>query len=389
MPIFFAGLIWGDIAFVLVGHNQACAAAGLKLGSQSMSQDPTSQTNVAALQARIEEIKTTAMQELQAAESKKKLYEAKVQFLGKSGSLTEIMKEMGKLSPQEKPLLGQWVNQAKQELEKIYATREAALAEAEAEAQMTQENLDLSLPSVPQKFGSEHPVAKVFAEMVGILSRLGYVLRQGPHIESDFYNFEALNLPADHPARDMQDTFFVDDKHVLRTHTSPIWSRALASEKPPFRIIGAGAVFRCDSDISHLPHFHQFEGVCVDEKISMADLKGTISFFVKEFFGSGLKTRFRPSFFPFTEPSAEVDCTCPVCRGSGCSLCKQSGWIEIGGCGLINPKVFASANLEYPRWQGFAWGFGIDRMAIIKYGIDDIRLLPENDLRFLRQFRGL
>jgi phenylalanyl-tRNA synthetase alpha chain len=216
--------------------------------------------------------------------------------------------------------------------------------------------------------------------------RLGYSLRLGPLIEKDYYNFEALNIPKDHPARDMQDTFFVNEHQVLRTHTSPIQIHSLESEKPPLRIIGVGAVFRCDSDISHLPHFHQIEGMCVDRKVSMADLKGTISFFVKEFFGEGLKTRFRPSFFPFTEPSAEVDCTCPICKGTGCSLCKQSGWIEIGGCGLINPKVFKMSNVNYPEWNGFAFGFGIERMAIIKYGIDDIRHFPENDLRFLRQF---
>jgi phenylalanyl-tRNA synthetase alpha chain len=178
----------------------------------------------------------------------------------------------------------------------------------------------------------------------------------------------------------------VDDTHVLRTHTSPIQIHSLENEKLPLRIVGTGPVFRCDSDISHLPNFHQIEGMCVDEKVSMSDLKGTISFFVKEFFGPGLKTRFRPSFFPFTEPSAEVDCSCPICKGKGCSLCKHSGWIEIGGCGLINPKVFEHAKVEYPKWQGFAFGFGIERMAIIKYGVDDIRHFPANDVRFLKQF---
>ncbi|PWU15738.1 MAG: phenylalanine--tRNA ligase subunit alpha [Bdellovibrio sp.] len=351
-----------------------------------MSQTPVPQTKVKGL---IEEIKAQAALALQGATSRKALYEVKVVFLGKHGKLTEVMKEMAKIPKEERPQFGQWVNEAKTALEEFYLRREKELTAQELDRQMQVETLDLTLPAVPRELGSEHPVDKVYSEMVKILSRLGYALKLGPHIESEFYNFESLNMPAHHPARDMQDTFFVDDQHVLRTHTSPVWSRALEQEKPPFRIVSAGAVFRCDNDISHLPHFHQFEGVCVDEKISMADLKGTISFFVREFFGAGLKTRFRPSFFPFTEPSAEVDCTCPVCRGSGCSLCKQSGWIEIGGCGLIHPKVFAMAHLEYPRWQGFAWGFGIDRMAIIKYGIDDIRLFPENDLRFLQQFRGL
>ncbi len=351
-----------------------------------MSQLTASQTKVKQI---VDEIKAQGIQAFSTAATRKILYDAKVEFTGKSGKLTEVMKEMAKLPKEEKPQFGQWVNEAKQALEEIYNKRDRELGDAEIDAKMADEAMDLTLPPIPHLTGTEHPVAKVFSEMVDILSRIGYVLKLGPHIESDYYNFEALNMPANHPARDMQDTFFVDDTHVLRTHTSPVWSRALATEKPPFRIIGAGGVFRCDSDISHLPHFHQFEGVCIDEKVSMADLKGTISFFVREFFGSGLKTRFRPSFFPFTEPSAEVDCTCPVCRGKGCALCKQTGWIEIGGCGLINPRVFKAAHVDYPRWQGFAWGFGIDRMAIIKYGIDDIRLFPENDLRFLTQFRGL
>lgn len=338
-------------------------------------------------QSKLNEIKDAALNAFRSSEGRKALYDQKVEFLGKSGKLTEIMKLMAGLSKEEKPQFGQIVNQVKTALEEAYERREKELFELELDKKMSSESVDLSLPATLHRIGTLHPVYKVFQEMVEILSKVGFSLKLGPHIESDYYNFEALNIPADHPARDMQDTFFVDDRHVLRTHTSPVWSRALEKEKPPFRILGAGAVFRYDSDISHLPHFHQFEGVCVQEKVSMADLKGTISFFVKEFFGPGLKTRFRPSFFPFTEPSAEVDCTCPVCRGKGCSLCKQTGWIEIGGCGLINPKVFEFAKLDQTKWQGFAWGFGIDRMAIIKYGIDDIRLLPENDLRFLSQFR--
>ena len=251
---------------------------------------------------------------------------------------------------------------------------------------MQGEELDLTLPAAPRRPGVKHPIHLVTDEIFKVMSRLGYSIRQGPLIEKDFYNFEALNIPANHPARDMQDTFFVDDTHVLRTHTSPIQIHAMESENPPLRVLGWGPVFRCDSDISHLPSFHQIEALCVDRKVSMADLKGTIAFFVREFFGPGLKTRFRPSYFPFTEPSAEIDCSCPMCKGKGCSLCKQSGWIEIGGCGLVNPKVFGFTKIEYPRWQGFAFGFGIERMAIIKYGVEDIRLFPENDLRFLGQF---
>jgi phenylalanyl-tRNA synthetase alpha chain len=314
------------------------------------------------------------------------LYNYKVQYLGKSGALTEAMKMMATLPKEEKPLFGKLVNEVKSELEAVYESAENNLKNKEIEVQMLSEKLDLSLSPAAVERGHEHPIYKVTHEIFSIMARLGYALRTGPMIEKDYYNFEALNIPKNHPARDMQDTFFVDETHVLRTHTSPIQIHSLENEKPPLRIIGTGPVFRCDSDISHLPNFHQIEGMCVDEKVSMSDLKGTIAFFVREFFGPGLKTRFRPSFFPFTEPSAEVDCSCPICKGSGCSLCKQTGWIEIGGCGLINPKVFEFAKVEYPRWQGFAFGFGVERMAIIKYGVDDIRHFPKNDIRFLKQF---
>jgi phenylalanyl-tRNA synthetase alpha chain len=335
---------------------------------------------------KLDQIKEEALKRFQQAINSTALYDEKVRYLGKNGLFTDIMKDMASLSKEERPLFGKKVNEVKQALEAHYLQCETELKKQELEAKMLAEEVDMTLPGPAHFQGSEHPVAKVTREIYEIMSRLGYSLRQGPMIEKDQYNFEALNIPADHPARDMQDTFFIDPTHVLRTHTSPIQIHSLESEKPPLRIIGTGAVFRCDSDISHLPHFHQIEGMCVDEKISMADLKGTISFFVREFFGAGLKTRFRPSFFPFTEPSAEVDCSCLICKGKGCSMCKQTGWVEIGGCGLINPKVFQHAGVEYPRWQGFAFGFGIERMAIIKYGVDDIRLFPENDTRFLRQF---
>ena len=334
----------------------------------------------------LDSVQAEALAAFQKAANSRELYDLKVHYLGKSGLLTEAMKEMAKLPKEEKPAFGKRVNEVKQALESAYTQAEESLKKKEIEAQMALEELDLTLPGVQKTRGSEHPVSLVLNDIIAIMSRLGYSLRTGPLIEKDYYNFEALNIPADHPARDMQDTFFIDPTHVLRTHTSPIQIHTLETEKPPLRILGAGPVFRCDSDISHLPNFHQIEGMCVDEKVSMADLKGTISFFVREFFGSGLKTRFRPSFFPFTEPSAEVDCSCPICKGKGCSLCKHSGWIEIGGCGLINPRVLQLAKVNYPEWQGFAFGFGIERMAIIKYGIEDIRLFPENDTRFLRQF---
>lgn len=336
--------------------------------------------------AQLDQIKTQALQSFESAQNSQELYQFKVQFLGKTGALTEAMKIMVSLPKEEKPAFGKLVNEVKAGLESAYEKFENALKNKEISSQMLNETLDLSLPVASQQAGREHPIHRVTNEIFGIMARLGYSLRTGPLIEKDYYNFEALNIPPNHPARDMQDTFFIDETHVLRTHTSPIQIHSLENEKPPLRIIGTGSVFRVDSDISHLPNFHQIEGMCVDEKVSMSDLKGTISFFVKEFFGPGLKTRFRPSFFPFTEPSAEVDCSCPICKGKGCSLCKQSGWIEIGGCGLMNPKVFEFAKIEYPKWQGFAFGFGIERMAIIKYGVDDIRLFPANDIRFLKQF---
>ncbi len=320
------------------------------------------------------------------AQSSKDLYEMKVQFLGKSGSFSSVMREMGALPPAEKPLVGKLVNEAKSKLEALYAECESRLKADELAKQLEVETLDLTLPGAAEPPGARHPISIVIEEISAILARIGYATRTGPLIEKDSFNFEALNIPKDHPARDMQDTFYIDGEHVLRTHTSPIQVHALFNEKPPFRITGVGPVFRVDSDVSHSPNFHQIEGFCVDRKVSMADLKGTITFFVREFFGSNLKTRFRPSFFPFTEPSAEVDCQCPICSGKGCRMCKDSGWVEIGGCGLTHPNVLKFAGVQYPEWQAFAFGFGIERMAIIKYGIDDIRLFNENDLRFLRQF---
>lgn len=338
------------------------------------------------LNGKLEEIRAQAVSAFQSASTMKDLYELKVQFLGKQGSFSSVMKEMGKLPPAEKPIFGKLVNEVKQALESVYSEKEESLRASELQAKLQAESLDLTLPAPVEALGSKHPISIVIEEISGILSRMGYSVRTGPLIEKDSFNFEGLNIPKDHPARDMQDTFYIDESHVLRTHTSPIQIHALFEEKPPLRLVGVGPVFRCDSDISHSPNFHQIEGFCVDNKVSMADLKGTISFFVREFFGPNLKTRFRPSFFPFTEPSAEIDCQCPICVGKGCSMCKQSGWVEIGGCGLVHPNVFKFAGVPTPEWQGFAFGFGIERMAIIKYGIDDIRLFNENDVRFLRQF---
>ncbi|MFZ4404755.1 MAG: phenylalanine--tRNA ligase subunit alpha [Pseudobdellovibrionaceae bacterium] len=344
-------------------------------------------SNLQNLQSQLDELQRVCLEQFTAATTSKDLYDAKVNFLGKNGQITEVAKQLGSIAKEDRPAFGQKINQVKSVLEDSYSQSESRLKYQELNQQLQQEKLDMTLPGVDQPTGRLHPVTLVTDEILSIMARLGYSVRTGPLIEKDYYNFEALNIPADHPAREMQDTFFIDPQNVLRTHTSPIQIHSLENETLPLRVVGTGAVFRCDSDISHLPHFHQIEALCVDKKVSMADLKGTISFFVKEFFGSGLKTRFRPSFFPFTEPSAEVDCSCPVCKGSGCALCKQSGWIEIGGSGLVNPKVFKLAKIDPEAWQGFAFGFGVERMAIIKYGIEDIRLFPENNVRFLEQFK--
>ena len=339
-----------------------------------------------SLKDRIDAIRVQAENEFKAAQNSRELYELKVRILGKTGSFQGIMKEMGGMSPAEKPVAGKLLNEAKVALEGLYSDCESKLKTSELDAKLKSESLDLSLPGVPTAVGAQHPVSLVTEEITMILSRMGYSIRTGPLIETDRNNFEGLNVPKDHPARDMQDTFYIDETHVLRTHTSPIQVRTYENEKPPLRIAAPGSVFRCDSDVSHSPNFHQIEGICVDKKVSMSDLKGTVTYFVGEFFGKGLKTRFRPSFFPFTEPSAEIDCQCAVCKGKGCRMCSNTGWVEIGGSGLIHPNVLSFAGIDPKEWQGFAFGFGIERMAIIKYGINDIRLFSDNNVRFLEQF---
>ncbi|MCB0392561.1 MAG: phenylalanine--tRNA ligase subunit alpha [Bdellovibrionales bacterium] len=338
------------------------------------------------LQEKANQVYEQAKAAIMAANDTKTLYAAKVQFLGKQGQLSSLMKEMVQLPKEERPEFGKLVNEKKKSLESQYELRENELKRQELETQIANEKLDMSLPGPQFNRGQKHPITHVIEEITDILSRLGYSVQSGPLIEKDWFNFEALNIPPDHPARDEQDTFYIDHNHVLRTHTSPVQIHTMQKEKPPFRAIAPGPVFRCDSDVSHSPNFHQIEALLIDKTVSMADLKGTIAYFVREFFGSEIKTRFRPSFFPFTEPSAEVDCSCPICKGKGCRMCKGSGWIEIGGSGLVNPKVLEQVNIDPSEWQGFAFGFGVERMAIIKYGISDIRLFSDNDIRFLSQF---
>lgn len=310
----------------------------------------------------------------------------RVQYLGKKGRLTAIMKDMGKLSAEERPRIGAVANNVKDELLGVFEQQLQLLKQQHLSERMEQERIDVTLPGRHQKTGTKHPVTLITEELVEIFSYLGFSVAQGPEVEEDFYNFEALNLPKDHPARDMQDTFYITDNEVLRTHTSPVQIRTMLQHQPPLRIIAPGTVYRRDSDITHSPMFHQIEGFMVDEHITFGDLKGILTAFITECFGKNVGVRFRPSFFPFTEPSAEVDIQCVICGGKGCRVCQNSGWLEILGSGMIDPEVFASVNYSSEKYSGFAFGMGLERIAMLKYGVNDLRLFFENDIRFLRQF---
>ena len=340
------------------------------------------------MKSEIKKIFESAKHDFESAKESSALYEIKVRYMGKKGLLSLLMKELKNVSNDDRPALGQLINEAQETLKSLYSQRETELKESELLSQIKKDFLDLSLPAPSKDLGAYHPISLVIKKIITIFRSLGYSVQSGPFVESDWYNFEALNIPAFHPSRDLQDTFYVDKDYVLRTHTSPVQIRALKSLKPPFATLAPGAVFRCDSDVSHSPMFHQVEGLFVDKQVSFGDLKGALSFFLQELFGQNVKVRFRPSYFPFTEPSAEYDVSCFLCKGEGCSICKKSGWIEIGGCGLVHPQVFKSVSYEEGVWQGFAFGLGVERIAMILYGIEDIRLFFENDLRFLKQFEN-
>lgn len=314
------------------------------------------------------------------------LQEIRVRFLGKKGELTSIMKGMGGLSAEERPVVGAVANRVKDEVTATFETRLQILKAQAMTTRLEQEKIDVSLPGRRSALGSKHPVTLVTEELIDIFSSLGFCVAEGPEVEQDFYNFEALNIPKDHPARDMQDTFYIDDEIVLRTHTSPVQVRSMLKQQPPLRVIAPGTVYRRDSDLTHTPMFHQIEGFMVDENITFGDLKGVLTTFIHECFGKNVGVRFRPSFFPFTEPSAEVDIQCVICGGSGCRVCKNSGWLEILGSGMIDPEVFKSVEYDSERYSGFAFGMGLERIAMLKYGVNDLRLFFENDVRFLRQF---
>ena len=311
------------------------------------------------------------------------LEDFRVAYLGKKGALTSLMKKMGQVPPQERPELGKLANHIKQNLQKRFEEVRGSLSKEKASHS---DVLDVTLPGREPLRGHFHPITLMIKEVCQVFSRMGFTIVEGPNVELDYYNFEALNFPKDHPARDMQDTFYVSPQVVLRTHTSPMQVRVMEAQKPPVSIIAPGKFYRRDSDVSHTPMFHQVEGLLVDKDVSFGDLKGTLTSFVHQMFGSETRLRFRPSFFPFTEPSAEVDIQCVICRGKGCRTCSHSGWLEILGSGMVDPEVYRFVDYDPEVYSGFAFGLGIERVAMLMYGIDDIQMFFKNDMRFLRQF---
>lgn len=331
----------------------------------------------------LEQIKTAALKELDAADKTKKIKELSIKYLGRKGELTLFLRNISQLPPEERPKAGQRANQIKKELEVRFDNKIKKLSRSTLAAK---DEIDVSLPGRTQEPGTLHPITRITREICDIFISMGFDIVEGPEVETDYYNFEALNFQKDHPARDMQDTFYVSDNIVLRTHTSPTQPRVMEKQDPPVRIIAPGKVYRCDSDLTHTPMFHQVEGLLVDENVSFGDLKGTLTTFIHRMFGSKTMLRFRPSYFPFTEPSAEVDISCVMCNGKGCRICSKTGWLEILGSGMVHPAVLENVNYDTSRYTGFAFGMGVDRIAMLKYGIDDIRKYFENDFRFLSQF---
>ncbi len=318
--------------------------------------------------------------------SEKELQELKIRYLGKKGELTAVMKRLATLSAEDRPTMGQAINSIKERFEEEVASRLTGMKESDKLRRLASERIDVTLPGRQSAVGTRHPVTLVMEEVSEIFAGLGFQVAEGPEIELDFYNFEALNFPKDHPARDMQDTFFLEGERLLRTHTSPVQVRTMLRHAPPVRIIAPGTVYRCDSDATHSPMFHQIEGLMVDKGITFGDLKGILTIFLNQYFGKGIGMRLRPSYFPFTEPSAEVDIACVICKGKGCRVCKNSGWLEILGAGMVDPEVFRHVGYDPDAVTGFAFGMGIERLAMLKYGINDMRFLFENDIRFLSQF---
>jgi len=331
-------------------------------------------------------LKQTFLAELDNIKSIQELSNLKAKYIGKKGLITERIKQLRSLSPEERKVQGIFLNELKNFVEETIKNKEVQLRQQEISEALKKEYIDITLPGKDFYFGGSHPVNKTLFEIVDIFRELGFTVEEGPEVELDYYNFEALNIPKNHPARDMQDTFYVSEDVVLRTHTSPIQIRVMEKKNPPLRFIAPGKVYRCDSDVSHTPMFHQVEGLMVDEEVSFSHLKGMLVYFLRRLFGEEIPVRFRPSFFPFTEPSTEIDIGCIICGAKGCRVCKGTGWLEVLGAGMVHPNVFKFAGYPHGKYTGFAFGMGVERLTMLKYGIDDIRLFFENDIRFLRQF---
>lgn len=334
----------------------------------------------------LDELLAQALQALATATDLMQLDAVRVHYLGKKGLFTDQMKELGKLDPEQRRTVGQVINQAKDRLQSELEAKKTALESAALSARLASERIDVTLAGRGQAVAGLHPVTTTLRRINKIFASVGFNVVEGPEIEDDYHNFEALNIPAHHPARAMHDTFYFDAHRVLRTHTSPVQIRVMESETPPLKVIAPGRVYRCDSDITHTPMFHQVEGFLVDTDVSFADLKGVVYEFLRAFFEKDIQVRFRPSYFPFTEPSAEVDIECVMCGGEGCRVCSHTGWLEVMGCGMIHPEVFKSVGIDSEQYSGFAFGMGVERLAMLRYGINDLRLFFENDLKFLQQF---
>lgn len=335
----------------------------------------------------LENIKAEAVVAIEAASDIAALEELRVSYLGKKGALTGLLKNLGQLSAEDRPKAGAEINAVKQQLNEQLNARKASLQGAALAAQLAEEAIDVTLPGRRAETGSLHPITRTIQRMETFFSSMGFEVVEGPEIEDDYHNFEALNIPAHHPARAMHDTFYVDDTHVLRTHTSGVQVRTMEAQQPPIRVICPGRVYRCDSDLTHSPMFHQVEGLLIDETSNFGHLKGLLEDFLQAFFErDDLSVRLRPSYFPFTEPSAEVDIQCVKCSGAGCRVCSHTGWIEVLGCGMVNPKVLEMSGIDPDKYRGFAFGMGVERLSMLRYGIGDLRLNFDNDLRFLAQF---
>lgn len=335
----------------------------------------------------LQQLVDTALNLVASAQNEQELDNVRVQFLGKKGEITEQLKGLGKLPAEQRPQAGADINVAKEKVQTALVARKLVLEKQALDERLAKECVDVTLPGRRNEVGGFHPVTVTMKRIEAFFQKAGFAVVEGPEIEDDYHNFEALNIPSHHPARAMHDTFYFDARMLLRTHTSPVQVRVMEQSQPPLRVICPGRVYRCDSDVTHSPMFHQVEGLLIDENVTFADLKGVLAQFLREFFEKDLAVRFRPSYFPFTEPSAEVDIECVICSGCGCRVCKHSGWLEVLGCGMVHPKVFQYSNIDAEKYTGFAFGMGVERLTMLRYGVNDLRLFYENDLKFLHQFR--